>query len=1342
MMSPEAKTTSDEPLLRKLVHQSFLVAGRILDYDEGVVLYHSWRVALLSEALARVFGIDDPDALFIAGLLHDIGAVRLTDHIVHQATLQTVTPGAVSHVVEGQRFIESIPITADLSPLIAAHHERVDGMGYPAGLQGEDIPIEASIIHLADFLDVSLRSQEPARRLNDARRIIHQLSGKAVFPSVAQAAQSLLDSDPGILDRVFELSLLARTVKEPTRCLCASERWSPVELTTILTWTLGRLADAKHEAMADHSLRVGYYATRIARNVQGLDVSFWEVLWAALLHDLGMASIPRSLIRRAGPLTGNEVSLLRQHAALTRELVTWVEPIAHLAASASGHHEHYDGTGYPEGRSGEEIPLLARILAYADAFDALTSNRPYRLAMPMQRALDELRRVAGSQLDPALSKPAIEALQASGPIDGPLPTTVSDYMALCETGRFEVTASQGRHSSARLRPVGHPVVLLPSEPWATVRIDERGSLVESPGSLEKILGFSPNGNSVQDWFDEQGKAWIAAALQDATTQTATSYLFTRKNRPLEVLFLASENGKTLLMRSAASRIDATKDLAVFYRSFLQSTQPTIFLDRHGLIRETNRSFLNLAGITLKQALGRRPADILLSDKDQGIWPGVDAALRNVNLGSWSGNIEIQTSQGPLPVLLTAMAVRDSAGVDVGYMVTVQDRSSEVAQERRMSLLNSALLSLGGDYDRNKNVLAEALAAALGAQHAYFCHRTDAGFELQASHVQDHPDPASRDLTWCPGVLERAQSDLLRVSPEISGSQGSDRAFQTRICHVIRMENAPVGLLCAAFRKRRWLSSLESHFFGTLAGALARQIQLEETHGALRRREEQYRLLTEHAGDIIWSVDARGILFYVNPAVEDILGIPRLSIMGRKVFEFVPLELLLQARESLLEKAPTQISDAFDPTDPRQVWKDLWKIATKSSGAPVQVEIALRDQQGQSRFLDVAARAVAGPQGGIVLHGIARDATNRKLKEQDLEQRVNQAEEMNRLKSELIASTSHDLKSPVNAILSYLNLMEDQIDEMDGPGIRRYLGRMRDAADRLLRLISDVMDLEKIEAGVYSWQPEHLDLVQVAKTLAALHETSAAERDIRIHVLASQTPIEIQADPQAVERILSNLLSNAIKYSPPHGTVRLSLSATIRNLARLTVEDEGPGIPPRDMERIFERFYQATAPQTPVASGPSSGLGLAIVRKLTELNMGRVWAEQASSGGARFVVELPTGNILSQPRQALVVADQQRASTVRAFLEQADVSVRIIPPQAPLEEILGRTRPLMVFIDTNADVHRDWTSVADRLGEGTVLVFLGQETTPLPRNALLLSDPILEEEMVQIVRRANLEENSR
>jgi putative two-component system response regulator len=169
-----------------------------------------------------------------------------------------------------------------------------------------------------------------------------------------------------------------------------------------------------------HAQRVGRTAVRIASRM-GLDADFLERLRAAApLHDIGKLTIPREILAKPGPLTEAEQALVETHArAGARLLADAREPRLRMAAEiAESHHEHWDGSGYPNGLAGEEIPLSARIVAVADVFDALVHDRPYKPVWPYELAVGMIVAEAGSQFDPEV----VDAFLASQGRVMPTPT--------------------------------------------------------------------------------------------------------------------------------------------------------------------------------------------------------------------------------------------------------------------------------------------------------------------------------------------------------------------------------------------------------------------------------------------------------------------------------------------------------------------------------------------------------------------------------------------------------------------------------------------------------------------------------------------------------------------------------------------------------------------------------------------------------------------------------------------------------------------------------------------------------------------------------------------------------
>jgi len=233
---------------------------------------------------------------------------------------------------------------------------------------------------------------------------LHLAIGVALYPDDGTTKEELIAHADAAL---YESK--ARPALEK-RITLAHEEGTDADLLSYPTSAFGvlhglvRTVDRKDHYTKRHSEREAEYAVLMgaALNLSGQSQRALRI--AGLLHDLGKIGIPDHLLRKPGPLSDTERSVMRQHVLLTERIVGGVPQLTDVLAAASNHHERYDGSGYPRGLKGEKIPLLGRILAIADAFSAMTMDRPYRKAMSWSAALQELRQNAGTQFDPALVK--------------------------------------------------------------------------------------------------------------------------------------------------------------------------------------------------------------------------------------------------------------------------------------------------------------------------------------------------------------------------------------------------------------------------------------------------------------------------------------------------------------------------------------------------------------------------------------------------------------------------------------------------------------------------------------------------------------------------------------------------------------------------------------------------------------------------------------------------------------------------------------------------------------------------------------------------------------------------
>ena len=224
-------------------------------------------------------------------------------------------------------------------------------------------------------------------------------------------------------------------------------------------------------------------------------------------------------------------------------------------------------------------------------------------------------------------------------------------------------------------------------------------------------------------------------------------------------------------------------------------------------------------------------------------------------------------------------------------------------------------------------------------------------------------------------------------------------------------------------------------------------------------------------------------------------------------------------------------------------------------------------------------------------------------------------EIDRMKGDLLASVSHELKTPIALMVGYGELLEKR--QIENEQARWMGGKILSAGRHLTRLVDDLLDAGRLESGRFTLDRRLLDLRHVAES--AIETARVAHAGPHFVANLPSAPVIVEGDQSRLLQVLTNLLSNAARYGPGDGEIRLTIEPNGVN-AIVGVEDQGPGVPPTERERIFEKFYRA--PGADRRSRKGLGLGLTIVRDLVVAHGGKVRVEDASKGGARFVVELP------------------------------------------------------------------------------------------------------------------------
>jgi PAS domain S-box-containing protein len=359
---------------------------------------------------------------------------------------------------------------------------------------------------------------------------------------------------------------------------------------------------------------------------------------------------------------------------------------------------------------------------------------------------------------------------------------------------------------------------------------------------------------------------------------------------------------------------------------------------------------------------------------------------------------------------------------------------------------------------------------------------------------------------------------------------------------------------------------------------------------------------------------------------------------------------------------------------------------------VWFENRYRRKDGSYVWLSWSATALPDKQQ---MYAVARDVTDLKATEIALRGAKEEAERSNRFKDQFLSTMSHELRTPLNAVVGFSELL---MDDKHGPLTerqQRYVKHIRTGGFHLLKLINDILDLSKIEAGRLQLSTLTLDVSECFKdaveTLCPLAETK------KITIRQGETDLTVTADETRFKQILMNLLGNAIKFTPSNGLIQLDAHA-VDDFVRIDVRDSGPGIPPGEEQRIFEAFYRTNQWGNTVEG---SGLGLAITRRLVELQGGQISVESRPNEGCVFSFTLPKGLIrpstttcrTATPAFGTIVASSKNDGYVliveddgatreflRDFLSKHGLNARAVATVPEARRLLSLSPPDLIVLD--------------------------------------------------------------
>ncbi len=400
-----------------------------------------------------------------------------------------------------------------------------------------------------------------------------------------------------------------------------------------------------------------------------------------------------------------------------------------------------------------------------------------------------------------------------------------------------------------------------------------------------------------------------------------------------------------------------------------------------------------------------------------------------------------------------------------------------------------------------------------------------------------------------------------------------------------------------YKKLIWtVESVFALLISLVAYLMVNIVRRKRAERALAESEEKYRGLFESSNDSILLHDPRGWILDVNDKALRLLGYTREEMQSLNVNDLYPPTALPDHRravDALLRRGfvrfESELRRKCGETFPTEISSNLFTVNRLRI-----VQATMRDITDRKRQADEMARA------------------NRALQSANEE-----LQRINRVKSDFVATASHEIRTPLTSIIALADALLKPEMRLSDELRSRALHTIRKEGRRLGRMVATMLDLSRIEKGTFELSPARIELVSLLHDIvdsAPRAEDKTVRFNMRYHA-----PLPINADQDRITQVVLNILDNALRYTPSGGSVTITVDADERT-ARVGIRDEGPGIAPEEIERVFEPFYQSQ--RTEVRQARGAGLGLSLAKQIVAAHGGRIWAESEVGKGTEVSFTLP------------------------------------------------------------------------------------------------------------------------
>jgi PAS domain S-box-containing protein len=701
---------------------------------------------------------------------------------------------------------------------------------------------------------------------------------------------------------------------------------------------------------------------------------------------------------------------------------------------------------------------------------------------------------------------------------------------------------------------------------------------------------------------------------------------------------------------------------------------SIATDEKGVIQIFNVGAERMLGYTVADVLNKiTPADIsdpqeviarakaLSLELGTTIRPGFEALVFKASRG-----IEdiyeltyIRKDGSRFPAVVSVTALRDAQNVVIGYLLIGTDNTARKQAEEALlkaGALQSAIFNSANFSSIATDAKGVIQIFNVGAERMLGYAAADVMNKITPAEISDPQE-----------VIARATALSVELSATITpgfealvfkASRGIEDIYELTY---IRKDGSRFPAVVSVTALRDAQNAIIGYLLIGTDNTARKQVEEEQKKLDQRLRDQQFytRSLIESNIDALMTTDPSGIITDVNKQMEALTGCTRDELIGAPFKNYF--------------------------TDPERAEAGIKLVLIQKNVTNYELTASARD----GKKTVVSYNATTFYDRDRKLQGVfaaARDVTERKrfevaLQETnvELESAKSAAEKANLAKSDFLSSMSHELRSPLNAILGFAQLLEST-SPLPTVSQKENIAQILQAGWHLLKLINEVLDLAVVESGKMSLSPESVSLAEVISECQAMMEPQAKQRGISMTFPQLDIPYYVHADRTRVKQVLINLLSNAIKYNREQGTVEVKCTTTSPERIRISFKDTGAGLPPEKLTQLFQPFNRLGQESR---AGEGTGIGLVMSKRVVELMEGAIGVESTVGVGSVFWIELllttaPTFLVASPESTTAIQARIPTAARLRTLLYVEDNPANL----TLVEQLIARRSDIRLLTAVN------------------------------------------------------------